>query len=89
MLSERARGTRVDPFGRTEMRRLERALPDEFRDAMATTYGSLTSANLDDAVAIAELPDMVRGFEDLEIRRIGEYRERLKTALGKYSSPRD
>jgi len=78
---KRLRGTRLDPFGWTEMRRMEQALPDEFVDALDTVLRSLSAENLDEAVAIAELPDVVRGYEDLKVRRVGEYRERLTAAL--------
>ncbi len=81
---KRLRGTRLDPFGRTEMRRVERALPGEFLATMDTVYGALTAANLDQAVALAELPDMIRGYEDLKLRRVGEYRERCATLLAGY-----
>ena len=53
---KRLRGTRLDPFGRTEIRRLERALPGEYLDAMGAVYERLTADRLDEAVAIAELP---------------------------------
>ena len=74
---KRLRGSRLDPFGRTEMRRLERALPGEYLQAMGVVYEHLTADRLDEAVAIAELPDRVRGYEDLKLRRIGEYRREL------------
>ncbi len=78
---KRLRGTRLDPFGRTELRRLERELPGEYVEALARVYPRLNAANLADAVALAWLPDHVRGYEDLKRRRIGEYRERLAAAL--------
>ena len=40
-------------------------------------YEHLTADRLDEAVAIAGLPDRVRGYEDLKLRRIGEYRREL------------
>ena len=36
---------------------------------------------IDRAVTIAELPDMVRGYEELKMRRIGEFRSRLAELL--------
>jgi indolepyruvate ferredoxin oxidoreductase len=78
--SKRLRGTRLDPFGRTDIRRLERQLPVEYADAIAAVARRLNAANLDDAVALASLPDMVRGFESLKARRAAEYRARLRTA---------
>ena len=78
---KRLRGTRLDPFGRTEMRRLERELPGEFRAALAEVYPALTTENHAEAVAIANLPDLVRGYEDLKLRRVAEYRDQLSAAL--------
>jgi indolepyruvate ferredoxin oxidoreductase len=74
---KRLRGTRFDPFGRTDMRRLERALPVEYAEAITQVAGALTADNAEAAVAVAELPDMVRGFEELKLRRAAAYRERL------------
>ena len=39
---KRLRGTRLDPFGRTEIRRYERALPGEYLEAMNAVYAQLT-----------------------------------------------
>jgi indolepyruvate ferredoxin oxidoreductase len=78
---KRLRGTRLDPFGRTEMRRLERELAREFRAALAEVYPALTTDNHAEAVAMANLPDLVRGYEDLKLRRVAEYRLELSAAL--------
>jgi indolepyruvate ferredoxin oxidoreductase len=78
---KRLRGTRFDPFGRTELRRLERKLPGEYLDALERVYRALDRGSFDLCVEIAELPDHVRGYENLKMRRIGEYRERLRRAI--------
>ncbi len=83
---KRLRGTRLDPFGRTGMRRTEAALPDEFLATMATVYASLSADRLTAAVEIAGLPDVIRGYEDLKLRRVAEYRERTAVALADYLS---
>ena len=77
----RLRGTRFDPFGRTEMRRLERALPSEFAQAITQVAGVLSRDNAEHAVAIAALPDQVRGFEELKLRRAAAYRRELDAAV--------
>ena len=76
---KRLRGTRLDPFGATEMRRLERELVDEFGDVL-TVLAETDADTIDDAVAIAGLPDMVRGYEDLKLARVAEYRQKLALA---------
>jgi indolepyruvate ferredoxin oxidoreductase len=81
---KRLRGTRLDPFGRTGLRRTERALPGEYVTMIDRVHGSLTANNLDQAVTIAELPDVIRGYEDLKLRRIGEYRARCAELLDRF-----
>jgi indolepyruvate ferredoxin oxidoreductase len=82
---KRLRGTRLDPFGRTEIRRTERALAGEYLAAMAQVYANLGPDNVAEAVAIARLPDGVRGYEELKMRRVGEYRAELAERLGRYT----
>jgi indolepyruvate ferredoxin oxidoreductase len=80
---KKLRGTKLDPFGRAEVRRVERAMIPEFEQALDTIVAKLSADNLDEAVAIASLPDQVRGYEDIKLRRAGQYRtelaERLRT----------
>ncbi len=83
---KRLRGTRFDPFGRTELRREERRLPSQYRATLARVYAGLTDENHTDAVAIAALPDLIRGYEALKERRINEYRVRVAAALDAFSA---
>ena len=78
---KRLRGTKLDPFGHTKMRRLERALPGEFVDSMRSVAAILGPDNHATAIEAARLPDLVRGYEDLKLRRIAEYREQLAGIL--------
>jgi len=84
--SKRLRGTRLDPFGRTEMRRLERSLPEEYRRAMDQVYRTLRGDDLSLAIEIAGLPDGIRGYESLKLRRADEFRSAMATALDRFSS---
>ncbi|MGX6447898.1 DUF6537 domain-containing protein, partial [Patulibacter sp. S7RM1-6] len=72
----RLRGTRVDPFGRAEIRRLERELPGEYRALVAAALAHLTAENAAQVTAIADLPDVVRGYEDVKRRNVARFRER-------------
>ncbi len=56
------RGTRFDLFGYTEDRKLERRLRDDYLGDLARLIAGLNADNLDLAVAIAELPDSIRGY---------------------------
>jgi len=80
------RGTRFDPFGRTEMRRMERSLPGEFREAMQTVFDHLGEGNFELAVDAAKLADVVRGYEELKIRRVAEFRSELAAAVLRVTS---
>ncbi len=71
------RGTALDPFRFAQVRRVERELPGEYVDVIDRELASLDSSRLDRAVEIAELPDMVRGYEDIKLRNVARYRARL------------
>jgi len=73
----RVRGTWLDPFGRTEVRRAERALITEYREVIETLLAGLTEGNHGLAVQIAALPDMVRGYENIKLATVRTYHEKL------------
>ncbi|MFK8023297.1 MAG: indolepyruvate ferredoxin oxidoreductase family protein [Ilumatobacter sp.] len=74
---KRLRGTKLDPFGRSEMRRAEQALVPEyvdFLDAELRHLGQHPAARADVLAALA-LPMGIRGYEGLKMRRIAEYHD--------------
>ena len=75
--AKRLRGTPLDVFGYAKVRRCERRLPAEYREAIRALLGSLDSINRDEAVGIADLVDRIRGYEDLKMSRVATYREEL------------
>ena len=75
------RGTHFDPFGRTNIRRLERELITEYRAAIEDVLAHLTGENLADCVRIAALPDLVRGYEHIKMASAARYRTELRAAL--------
>jgi indolepyruvate ferredoxin oxidoreductase len=82
---KRVRGTRLDPFGRAEVRRVERALPGEYRALVERALQRLTPANHATVAQIAGLPDVVRGYEDIKLANVERFREqatRLEAELG-------
>lgn len=81
---KRLRGTKLDPFGRAEVRKLERALIPEYERAVDVLLAGLTAERLDEAVAIAELPDQVRGYEHIKLGRATRYRRELEQRLAGY-----
>ena len=75
------RGTALDVFGRTEVRRTERMLPGEYRDAVTAALPHLSAQTLPALVALAELPDMVRGYEDVKLANVARFRTALADAV--------
>ncbi len=83
------RGSPLDPFGRSAMRRLEREMISEFEVAMAKVAAGVTQARYEEAVRIASLPDQVRGFEELKFARADIYRRELALSLKDWGSTTD
>jgi len=73
------RSTALDPFGRTEERRTERALIGEYRAAIDELLAGLSAERLPLALEIARIPEEIRGY--------GHVKERhLKAARVKWQS---
>jgi indolepyruvate ferredoxin oxidoreductase len=68
------RGTALDPFGRTDERRTERALIGEYEQAIERLLEGLTRENLALAVEIASLPEQIRGYGHVKTRSLAEAR---------------
>jgi indolepyruvate ferredoxin oxidoreductase len=85
----RLRGTPFDPFGRTQVRRTERALVSEYRTTIEALLGGLTADNHALAVEIAQLPDLVRGYEEIKLRNVTAYRERTAELLARFRGDLD
>ncbi|WP_433245573.1 indolepyruvate ferredoxin oxidoreductase family protein [Actinomadura nitritigenes] len=77
----RLRGTPFDPFGATAQRRAERRLITEYLAVVDELAGGLDKDNHDLAVEIAELPDMIRGYEDVKTANIARYHGELRDLL--------
>jgi indolepyruvate ferredoxin oxidoreductase len=59
---KRLRGTWLDPFGTTAERKAERALRDNYLADIRDGLSRLSLENIDDMLALARLPQDVRGF---------------------------
>jgi indolepyruvate ferredoxin oxidoreductase len=78
------RGTVLDPFGYQTERRRERALIDQYTADLRSVLAGLTPDKLPRAVALAELPDQIRGFgpvKDANREKAQMVRARLLDAL--------
>ncbi|MHB1583782.1 MAG: indolepyruvate ferredoxin oxidoreductase family protein [Acidimicrobiales bacterium] len=77
----RLRGTPLDPFGRTAMRRTERALVDEYRELVARALVHLEPGTADEVRAIAALPEVIRGYESVKLAGVEEFRRQAARRL--------
>jgi indolepyruvate ferredoxin oxidoreductase len=75
------RGTALDPFGRAGVRRVERQLPVEYRGLVEKSLVGLSPETYARAVKLAELPDLIRGYEDIKLRNVQRFRDEVR-ALG-------
>jgi indolepyruvate ferredoxin oxidoreductase len=67
----------MDPFGRTRIRVLERALIEEYLGLVDHLIGRLSPDTAALAVRLAELPDSVRGYEDVKMRTVESYHQAM------------
>ncbi|MGA3139911.1 MAG: indolepyruvate ferredoxin oxidoreductase family protein [Xanthobacteraceae bacterium] len=64
------RGTAFDPFGYTAERRAERRLLEDYRTLLREIAGNLTPQNHHLAVALASIPEKIRGFGHVKQRHL-------------------
>ena len=76
------RGTPFDIFGYTSVRRLERALPGEYRALIEKALTGLSPGSYERAVALASLPDLIRGYEQVKLRSVERFREEVRRLAG-------
>ena len=76
----RLRGTVLDPFGHTAVRRAERSLPGEYRAAVESDLRHLSGQRYSAALQRATLPEEVRGYEHIKMGAIDRIREELNRA---------
>jgi indolepyruvate ferredoxin oxidoreductase len=70
------RGTPLDIFGYTEERKTERALIEQYRKTIASLLPQLTLENLPKAVAIASIPEDIRGYGHVKERHLKAAKEK-------------
>jgi len=74
------RGTALDVFGYTAERRMERQLIVDYRQTIGSLLPKLTAENLAQAVAIASIPEDIRGYGHVKERHF-EAAKRKEAAL--------
>jgi indolepyruvate ferredoxin oxidoreductase len=83
----RLRGTDLDPFGRSEVRRVERELIVDYERDVRYALTKLTPATRDKVLRVCDLPDLVRGYEDVKLATVSQYRREMARALDSLSRP--
>jgi indolepyruvate ferredoxin oxidoreductase len=84
----RLRGTKLDPFGRAEVRRVERELIEEYEGMAEEAMTALTPQSHATALELLELPDVIRGYEEIKLRNVVLFRKRAEALRKRLSRPR-
>jgi indolepyruvate ferredoxin oxidoreductase len=72
------RGTAFDPFGHTAERRSERNLRDSYITSIFELLPALSVENLNQAIALANTPEKIRGFGHVKEKAMAKYWSRAK-----------
>ncbi|WP_396909190.1 indolepyruvate ferredoxin oxidoreductase family protein [Mycolicibacterium sp.] len=80
------RGTRLDVFGYARVRREERRLVEDYIASMSTAIHTLSPATYDAVLELANLPDVVRGYETIKLASLDKYRLRRAEILRQLTS---
>jgi indolepyruvate ferredoxin oxidoreductase len=75
------RGSALDVFGYTAERRTERALIAHYRDTLASLLPRLSAANLSQMIALAAIPEDIRGYGHVKERHLKAAREKEAALL--------
>lgn len=81
------RGGPLDIFGMTAERRMERGLITDYETTLGTLIGGLDEDRLEIAVAIANLPDSIRGFGPVKEATVKEARATKEDLMAQYLKP--
>jgi len=82
------RGTALDPFGRTDERRLERQLVVDYEARVDELIAGLSADRLAVAVAIAQVPASIRGYGHVKLASLAIARARERELLSRFDPGR-
>ena len=83
-IRDRSNRNAFDVFGRTEERKAERALIAEYETTIAMMLGKLDATNIDAALAVASVPEEIRGYghiKEANMKKAAAKREGLIEAF--------
>ncbi|MBK6615077.1 indolepyruvate ferredoxin oxidoreductase family protein [Ottowia sp.] len=81
------RGGPLDFFGRTEERRAERALIQQYRASLEEVLKSLSADNHAAAVEVARIPEQIKGYGHVKERNLKAARERWEALMAQWRQP--
>jgi indolepyruvate ferredoxin oxidoreductase len=81
------RGTALDIFGRTEERRMERALIVEYEKLVDEILGNLSTQNHATAVELASIPEHIRGYGHVKEAHLKTAKTREAALLAAFRAP--
>jgi indolepyruvate ferredoxin oxidoreductase len=81
------RGTPLDLFGYTAERRMERRLIREYEQTMERLIAKLSADNHAPAVALASLPEKVRGFGHIKAGNVEKMEREREALLREFDAP--
>jgi indolepyruvate ferredoxin oxidoreductase len=78
------RHTPLNIFGYARVRRVERQLIHDYQQLIESLLTDLDADNYHLAVQIAALPDLIRGYEDIKLAAVDEFRRLVEAALAEF-----
>jgi len=85
--ARRLRGSWMDPFGHTEERRIERQLADDYERLLRETLlPQLDASNAASALALARLPERIRGYGHVKLANVATARAQQQDLLARFAA---
>jgi indolepyruvate ferredoxin oxidoreductase len=78
------RRTPLNIFGYARVRRVERQLISEYRELIQSLLTDLNADNYRIAVQLAELPDLIRGYEGIKLASVDEFHRQVEALLAQF-----
>ena len=83
---KRLRGTRLDIFGYTAERRLERQLISDYETMLEHILAGLSADNLPIAVELGQLPDQIRGYAHVKDQSLADVIARKADLMARFAA---
>ncbi len=83
------RGTAWDPFGRSDERRMERALIEEYKACVDELLPRLDAGNAELAAEIARIPEEIRGYGHVKARHLAAARVKWQALMERWRGVRE